>query len=221
MKKLNAAELVSKIVERPFTREEIPFPRVDENGQTLGMIALRLLEQTTQTQCRVRALRAVQAELGGDAAKFVGADSLVEDQVVLELLAVAIVDTEAPHAPLFKSAKELGDALYPCEVVQLYQAWNELQVRYMATEDDIKSEKQYTEHFGLLKEGLRSFPLVPTRFKHVADLLLCAAERVSSIYALRECPPETLQTHLESLWKKWGSDTPCFTGLQSNLSAEK
>lgn len=213
---LTPTELVAKLTQRPFTFEEHPFPRLDpDTGEPVCQVGLRLLEQLAIQQCRTRALLAVQKDLGSDFAKVHGAENLYEDRVVVETLCAAMVHVDVEgHPQIFKDGVELAKALLPCEITELYQAWAEMQVRYMASEGDVQSEKHYTETFEMLKEGLRSYPFLPKRYSDVADHLLCASERVSSIYALKDCPSETWQTRLESLFKKWDSDTLCYTGLR-------
>lgn len=215
---LTPAQLVAKLVELPFTSEVVAFPRPG-----VPEVRLRVLESIEQAQAELEATKAVARMFGDIKPEMLGVLGVGDckgSKFAAEIVARAcylrdpIEGSDPPqYRRMFASGAEVEASLTTGEIAHIMSEWLIVQSRMAGDESTMKSQSDVSAWVERLREGLRSYPFLPTDSRTRGELACILSERLQSVRALlTESTPEQLPTQLAALFNDWDSATPCSFG---------
>lgn len=201
------SELVAKLLQVPFTSEEVDFPRNGADGEPVCSIWLRVLSAKETQEAANRARKSVgkrYQELK-DIAGYLGIMDPIGNETACETLAAATFTDPDCRNRAFTSGSEVADLLTTDEIASLYASWLQVQGRFAG--DEMMTEAEVTAWVERLKEGLHRLPFSRLSSRNRDQLLQCLAQRSYTLSRLEKCPPERLPTLVASIAETWRSDT--------------
>lgn len=211
------SELYLKLLEAEPS-EEVDFPRKDQYGKPVGKLRIRVLSQDEHDRARLDGERALlRRGVKPEELTWPATREVLGDTIAREVLAMACLTAEKQlddehgnpiYARVFHSAKDLV-RLRADEIAVLFAYFELVQAKFGPYESNLEKE-DIDAWIMRLAEGAETFPLARLPLPQLADLALCLAQRIFSLYKTLASQRSTLPPTLVSVLDDFCAGTGSF-----------
>src|SRR6185312_2958185 len=124
---VTASELWARLTQRPRPHKVVPFP-VRPGEESPGSLRLQILTEGELHQCRAGASAFAREATKSAPIGDLGYDEIYRNELMVQLMAIAARDVNAPALPAFPSAEAARGKLVSDEYAVLYQHYLLLKV---------------------------------------------------------------------------------------------